>query len=258
MADEEERTPLPLIPEQEYEDPNNISTYDFIYFIQDYTPFLREYLDYMLRENYITADDYGYYNSLIDICEEINTNHGDDGTFETYRVQVEPLMEWMTEECGQMNLYYEEDLRNDHAAIDQQQAVQEQAPEGVPETVASRTRSKRPASAFEIPPAKKGTNMISLEPTKQEELRIKLSDGKEYTHTEIKDMWRFSKEQTPLRHPYTAEDKQKINELLEFAKGGKKTRKNKKKAKKTRNVRKNKSKKAKKTRKNKTNNKRRC
>jgi DNA ligase-1 len=41
-------------------------------------------------------------------------------------------------------------------------------------------------------------------------LRIKLSDGKEYTHDEIKDMWRFSKEQTPLRHPYTEEDKQKI------------------------------------------------
>jgi hypothetical protein len=227
MADEEERIPLPLIPEIFYEDPNDMSTYDFIYFIQDYTPFLREYLDYMLRERYITPDDYGYYNSFIDICNEINTDHGDDGTFETYRVQVQPLMEWMTEECGQMNVYYEEDLRNDHAAIDERQAAPEAAPEAAPIGVASRTRSKRPASAFEIPPAKKGTNMISLEPSKQEALRIKLSDGKEYTHDEIKDMWRFSKEQTPLRHPYTEEDKQKIRELIDFAtKGGKRKSKN--------------------------------
>lgn len=237
MADEERH---PFLPEQEYEDANNISTYDFIYFIQDYSAFLRRYLNYMLRENYITADDYGYYNSFIDICNEINTDHGDDGTFEQYREQVEPLMEWMTEECGQMNVYYEQYERN---AI-----AQEEAPTGV----ASRTRSKRPASAFEIPPAKKGTNMISLEPTKQEALRIKLSDGKEYTHDEIKDMWRFSKEQTPLRHPYTEEDKQKINELLEFAKGGKKTRKNKRKSKKTRKVRKNKSKKVRKNKRTKT------
>lgn len=246
MADQEEIPPLPLIPEIFYEDPDDMSTYDFIYFIQDYTTFLREYLDYMLRERYITDDDYGYYNSFIDICNDINTDHGDDGTFEQYRVQVQPLMEWMTQECGQMNVYYEEDLRNDHAAIDERQAAPEAAPEAGPTGVASRTRSKRPASAFEIPPAKKGTNMISLEPTKQEGVRIKLSDGKEYTQDEIKDMWRFSKEQTPLRHPYTEEDKQKIKELLEFAKGGKKTRKNKRKSKKTRKVRKNKSKKARK------------
>jgi hypothetical protein len=83
-------------------------------------------------------------------------------------------------------------------------------------------------------------------------VRIKLSDGKEYTHDEIKDMWRFSKEQTPLRHPYTPEDKQKITELLEFAKGGKKTRKNKRKSKKTRKIRKNKSKKVRKNKRTKT------
>jgi len=233
----------PFLPEQDYEDPNTISTYDFIYFIQDYTPFLREYLDHLEDENYITPDDYGYYNSFIDICNEINTDEGDDGTFEQYREQVEPLMEWMTEECGQMNLYYEKDLR------DAQQAAPEQA---APIGVASRTRSKRPASKFEIPPAKKGTNMISLEPTKQEALRIKLSDGKEYTYPEIKDMMQFSKDQTPLRHPYTPEDKQKIADLLDFAiKGGKKTRKNKRKSKKTRKVRKNNSKKVRKNKRNK-------
>jgi len=240
MADEEERPPF--LPEQEYEDPNNMSTYDFIYFVQDYTPFLQEYLHYM-HETYIEYTEIGYYNSFIDICNEINTDHGDDGTFEQYRATLEPFMEWMTEECGQMNAFHERNMRDAH---DQQQAAQEPAPGAAPIGVASRTRSKRPASAFEIPPAKKGTNMISLEPTKQEGVRIKLSDGKEYTQDEIKDMWRFSKEQTPLRHPYTEEDKQKITELLEFAKGGKKTRKNKRKSKKTRKARKNKSKKAKK------------
>ena len=247
----------PFLPEQEYEDPEVISTYDFIYFVNDYTPFLREYLNYM-HDNYREYEDLRYYNYFIDFCNEINTDHGDDGTFEQYRVTLKPFMEWMTQECGQMNEYYEEELRNAHAAINERQAAPEGAPEAGPTGVASRTRSKRPASAFEIPPAKKGTNMISLEPTNQEGVRIKLSDGKEYTHDEIKDMWRFSMEQTPLRHPYTEEDKKKIKELLEFAKGGKKTRKNKKKSKKTRNVRKNKSKKQKKTRKNKTNNKRRC
>jgi hypothetical protein len=208
----------PFLPEQEYEDPNVISTYDFIYFVQDYTAFFRRYLNYMLRENYITSNDFGYYSSYLDICNEINTDYGDDGTFEQYRQEVEPLMEWITDECGHMNEYYEHYERN---AI-----AQEEAPTGV----SSRTRSKRPASAFEILPAKKGTNMISLEPTTQNAVRIKLSDGKEYTYDEIKDMWRFSKEQTPLRHPYTEEDKQKIKDFIDFAtKGGKrKTRKGKK------------------------------
>jgi hypothetical protein len=238
MADQEDRPPF--LPEQNYE--TDMSTYDFIYFVQDYTPFLQEYLYYM-HETYIEYAEIGYYNSFIDICNEINTNHGDDGTFEQYRATLEPFMEWMTEECGQMNAYHEQNMRND-----QQPAALEVGPTGV----ASRTRSKNPASAFEIPPAKKGTNMISLEPTKQDAVRIQLSDGKEYTHDEIKDMWRFSKEQTPFRHPYTEEDKQKITELLEFAKGGKKTRKNKRKSKKTRKVRKNKSKKVRKNKRTKT------
>jgi hypothetical protein len=136
-------------------------------------------------------------------------------------------MEWMTEECGHMNEYYEQGLGNANAAIVQRQAAPEVAG---PTGVASRTRSKRPATGFQIPPSKRGTNMITLEPTKQEAVRIKLSDGKEYTYDEIKDMWRFSKEQTPLRHPYTPEDKQKITDLINLVtKGGKKrTIKNKK------------------------------
>ena len=202
----------PFIPQQE-------STYEFISFIQDHTPFLREYLDNLKTDNYITSDDHDYYNSLIDICNNIDTDEGDDGTFERYRATLEPLMEWMSEEVDEQE---EEDTRNALAGIDRRQAG--------PTGVASRTRSKRPATEFEIPPSKRGTNMITLEPTKQEGVRIKLSDGKEYTYNEIKSMWQFSKDQTPLRHPYTEEDKQKINELIDLAtKGGKRrTRKGKK------------------------------
>jgi len=221
----------PFLPEQDYDDPNVISTYDFIYFVQDYSAFLREYLNYMLRENYITANDYGYYSSYLDICNEINTDYGDDGTFEEYREEVEPLMEWITDECGQMNVYYEQEAQ---AAVAQQNFAE-------PIGIANRTRSKRPASKFKIPPSKKGTNLISLEPTIQDAVRIKLSDGKEYTYDEIKDMWRFSKEQTPLRHPYTQEDKQKIKDFIDFAtKGGKRKTRKGKKVKKTKKMRKTK------------------
>jgi hypothetical protein len=199
-----------------------------------------------MQQNYIEYEDLGYYIYFIEFCNQINTNYGDDGTFERYRIALEPFMEWITEECGHMNEYAEQNVRN---ILDAVVAVPEPAQTGI----ASRTRSKRPATNFEIPPAKKGTNMISLEPTKQEALRIKLSDGKEYTYDEIKDMLRFSKDQTPLRHPYTPEDKQKIADLLEFAtKGGKRTRKNKRKSKKTRKVRKNNSKKARKNKRTKT------
>jgi hypothetical protein len=141
---------------------------------------------------------------------------GDEGSFEQYREQIQPLMEWVTLWAQDMNIFYE-----------RQHVVAEVAP---PKNVADRTRSKLLASNFEIPPAKRGTNMITLEPTKQEGVRITLSDGKEYTYEEIKGMWQFSNIQTPLRHLYTAEDKKKITDLINFAtKGGKKTRKNKKK-----------------------------
>ena len=74
---------------------------------------------------------------------------------------------------------------------------------------------------------------MTLEPTKQEGVRIKLSDGKEYTYDEIKHMWNWNKTMTPYRHPYTEEDKQKIKELIDFAtKGGKRKAKKNKKSKK--------------------------
>lgn len=204
----------PFLPEQDYE--TDMTTYDFIYFVQDYSPFLREYLDYLYdSDEPEDIDNHGYYTSFIDICNSIYTVEGDDGTFETYYEQIQPFMEFMTEECGKMNAYYEESMR---------EIPDEEFPEEVdsPKGVASRTRSKRPASGFEIPPPKRGTNMITLEPTKQEGVRIKLSDGQEYTHDQIKDMWRYSKTETPYRHPYTADDKQKIIDLIDLVtKGGK-------------------------------------
>jgi hypothetical protein len=235
----------PFLPEQNYE--TDMSTYDFIYFVQDYTPFLEEYLYYM-HETYIEYADIGYYNSFIDICNEINTNHGDDGTFERYRATLEPFMEWMTEECGNMNSYHEQNMRNHRAAIDQQQA----APEAAPTDVASRTRSKGPASGFEIPQSKRGRNAMTLEPIKQDAVRIKLSDGKEYTYDEVKHMWEWNKNITPYRHPYTEDDKNKIKEIIDFAtKGGKKRRKTKKNKRNSRKTRKIKSKKSRKLKQNK-------
>jgi hypothetical protein len=210
---EEERHPF--LPEQDYE--TDMTTYDFIYFVQDYSPFLREYLDYLYdSDEPEDIDNHGYYTSFIDICNSIYTDEGDDGTFETYRATVEPFMEFITEECGQMNAYYEESMREIPEEVDS------------PKGVASRTRSKRPASGFEIPPSKRGRNAMTLGPIKQDGVRIKLSDGKEYTYGELKHMWDWNKTMTPYRHPYTAEDKQKINDLLDLAtKGGKKSNKGK-------------------------------
>jgi len=224
---EEERHPF--LPEQNYE--TDMTTYDFIYFVQDYSPFLQEYL-YYLHETYIEYTDIGYYNSFIDICNEINTDYGDDGTFETYRATLEPFMEWMTEECGHMNAYHEQNMRNDH---DRQQVAQEPVLEQQePTVVASRTRSKAPASGFEIAPPKRGRNAMTLGPIKQDGVRIKLSDGQEYTYGELKHMMEWNKTMTPYRHPYTAEDKQKIKDLMDLAtKGGKKTNKRKSNTKKT-------------------------
>jgi len=236
----EEEVIHPFLPEQNYE--TDMSTYDFIYFVQDYTPFLQEYLHYM-HETYIEYAEIGYYNSFIDICNEINTNHGDDGTFEQYRATLAPFMEWITDECGQMNEYAEQNAQAAVAQENLELAQDELHNADAPKGVASRTRSKRPASGFEIPPAKRGTNVMTQGPTTQDAVRVKLSDGKEYTYGELKHMWEWNKTMTPYRHPYTEEDKQKIKDLINFAtKGGKKnTRKGKRKAKKTKSkkVRKN-------------------
>jgi hypothetical protein len=222
----------PFLPEQDYEDPNVISTYDFIYFVQDYTPFLRNYLDYLYDERYISSDDHGYYNSFIDICNNIDTDEGDDGTFETYRATLEPFMEWMTEECGHMNEYYEEEMRN--ARIPAQQNV------ALPKGVATRTRSKAHASRFEIPQIKKRRkDAITLTQIKEGPV-IKLSDKREYTQGELKHMWDWNKTMTPYRHPYTQEDKDKIDELMGFAKGLKKKTRKARKANKARKIKKQK------------------
>jgi hypothetical protein len=140
--------------------------------------------------------------------------------YERYRNSLQPLMEWITLWAEDMNKFYENSYKNH----------QKQTPEPSPKGVASRTRSKRPLeTSYEITPPKIGTNMITLEPTKQEGVRITLSDGKSYTYDEIKDMWRFNKVQTLYRHPYTLEDKQKITDFLDFGtKGGRKKRKTKK------------------------------
>uniref|UniRef100_A0A6C0K3X9 Uncharacterized protein n=1 Tax=viral metagenome TaxID=1070528 RepID=A0A6C0K3X9_9ZZZZ len=223
------------LPEQDYEDPNNISTYDFIYFVQDYRPFLLSYINDKYRDD---PDEVGYLTSFIDVCEGINTTAEDDGSFEQYRPTIEPLMEWVTLWAQSMNEFY---------------AQQQQEQPGGPTGVASRTRSKHPSSVFEIPPNKKGTDTFTFAPTRQEGVRITLSDGKEYTYPEIKNMWNWNKTITPRRHSYTEEDKNKIAQLIEFAtKGGKKTRKNKRNSKKTRKVRKNKSKKVRKNKRTKT------
>lgn len=200
-----------FLPEQEYKE---MSTYDFIYFIQDYSSFLRQYINNKYRDD---QDEVGYLTSFIDICERINTDYGDDNTFEEYRATLEPLIKFMTQSCEDMNVYHEENLRNEQLA---------DAKTGI----AHRTRSKQPVTTdFEIAPSKRGTNIITLGPIKKEAVRIKLSDGKQYTYDEIKDMWRFSQVETPYRHPYTEEDKQKITHLIEFAtKGGKRKRRTKK------------------------------
>ena len=208
----------PFLPEQEYGNPDVMSTYDFIYFVQDYSPFLIKYIDYLYDPNPEDPEEAGvnnYFKSFIDICEGINTDQGDDGTFEQYRPTLEPLMEFMTQSCEDMNLYYEENLRNEQLA-DAQQNVAE------PKGVASRTRSKAPATRFEIPPIKKRRkDAITLSEIKEGPV-IKLSDKKEYTQSELKHMWDWNKTMTPYRHPYTQEDKDKIDELMGFAKGLKK------------------------------------
>jgi hypothetical protein len=206
MADEV----YPYIPNMNFE--TDFDTYDFIYFVQDYSAFLRTYINIKYQRD---PDEVGYLTSFIDICDGINTDYGDDGSFEQYRPTLEPLMEWITLWAEDMSAFHNQNIA---------------APLAGPESIADRTRSKWPASGFEIPPFKRGRNAMTLEPTKQEGVRIKLSDGKEYTYGEIKHMWNWNKTMTPYRHPYTEEDKQQIIKLIDFAtKGGRrKTKKNKK------------------------------
>lgn len=73
----------------------------------------------------------------------------------------------------------------------------------------------------QLGPPRKRTSGISLNTTVASESTIKLSDGKEYNINDIRDMWRFSKTHTPLRHPYSEDDIKKIKAFIDFMKGGK-------------------------------------
>ena len=106
------------------------------------------------------------------------------------------------------------------------------APPAVP-GVAARTRFKRPREGelgeFEqIRSSNKKTNVFTLETTNKPEASITLSDGNQYNISQIRNMWTSNQSQTPFSHPYTQEDKEKIKEFIDFAKGGKKARKTKK------------------------------
>jgi hypothetical protein len=216
MDNVEEEEQHPYLPNMNYE--TDIGRADFIYFVQDYSQFLREYINNRYPDD---PEEIGYLTSFIDICDGINTDV-DQGQeyYERYRVSLQPFMEWLTLWAEDMNNFYEYNYQPR-----QQDAVVEV------KGIASRTRSKRPiATNYEIPPAKRGRNAITLGPTKQEDVRIQLSDGKEYTYSEIKQMWEWNKTITPYRYRYTSEDKQKIKDLIDFAtKGGKTKRKRRRK-----------------------------
>lgn len=237
MDNVEEREPH--LPNMNYE--TDLSTRDFIYFVQDYSQFLREYINNRYRDD---PEEVGYLSSFIDISNGINADTSEEEEYyERYRESLQPFMEWITLWAEDMNNFYE----NEFFANRPQEPIIEEVARGI----AGRTRSKRPfAGKFEIPPPKRGTNIIRWEPTTQEGVRITLSDGKSYTYNEIKDMWRFSKVQTPYRHAYTQDDIQKIKDLIEFATEGgkrKRTRTRTRKIKKSRKTKKLKNKKVRKT-----------
>jgi hypothetical protein len=234
----------PYIPNIDYE--IDITTYNFIRFVQTRINFLTDYVNYVTRAE---PEERRYLTNFLSKCYNISVLLGDDGTFDEYRGELQPFMEWMTLWAEYMNRFYEQNYN----------------PGPMPTTpvantpVSKKTRSNRKPinENFIITPFKRGTNIITLEPTKQEGARITLSDGKSYTYDEIIGMWQFSKIQTPLRHQYTEEDKQKIINFIDFiTKGGKtrgrtmtKTKPNRKNKKKS--IRKNKTKSIRKT-KNKT------
>ena len=217
------------LPNINYE--SDLSTRDFIYFVQDYYQFLTAYINNKYRDD---PDEVGYLTSFIDICNGINADTSqEEEYYERNRESLQPFMEWVTLWAEDMNNFYANNYRP------QQQPVVEEVVKGI----SSRTRSKRPfADEFEIPPSKRGRNMITLEPIKQDGVRITLSDGKSYTYDEIKYMLQFSRVKTPLRHTYTSQDIQKIDSLIELVtKGGKrKTKRRTIKSKKSRKTRKQK------------------
>lgn len=189
-----------FVDEQEYE--NEISTKRFISYIYSKYAFIIEYLDYILKNNYITKKHFENFKLLINRCIEIHNKK--ENNVETYRQELMPLMEWMTDECGHMNIYYKDIV--------------------LKKSVTNRTRSKSRASVFKLHPVKRRKNAMTLEPIKEGAI-IHLSDNNEYTYKEIKQMWKWNKTMTPYRHSYTEEDKKKIKDLLDFVtKGGQKNK----------------------------------
>lgn len=101
--------------------------------------------------------------------------------------------------------------------------------------MANRTRTKRPREGEElaefeqVQPATRQTSVFTLETTVKPGATITLSDGKQYNINEIRNMWTSNKTITPLRHPYTQGDKDKIMAFLGYStNGGKRARKTKK------------------------------
>jgi len=242
-VEQDEEQQYQHIPEENYQ---NLTTGLFINFVQNHRRFLLDYINNRYRDD---PDEIGYLTSFIDVCQGINIDTGENVNYDDYRETIQPLMEWVTLWAENMNEFYV----NNYQDREQPVPEEEVAPESVAKSIADRTRSKRSATSFEMPPAKRGRNAMTLQPTQQNAVRIKLSDGKEYTYGEIEHMWKWNKTMTPYRHDYTREDKQKIIDLIDFAtKGGKKTRKVKKinKSNKTKRPRKSKrSRKSKKTKK---------
>jgi hypothetical protein len=62
---------------------------------------------------------------------------------------------------------------------------------------------------------RRNTNPITLEP-EREGATITLSDGQTYGLSSIVNMWKWSKVQTPNRHPYNENDKILITQFLDF------------------------------------------
>jgi hypothetical protein len=91
------------LPEQDYTKDEIISTFDFIYFVQDYTQFLTAYINDKYK-NY--PDELNKYTRFLEFCNGINTDHGDDGSFEEKRAYLLPFMTWVTEIAPDMNKFY--------------------------------------------------------------------------------------------------------------------------------------------------------
>jgi hypothetical protein len=143
--DEEQQQQYQHIPEENYQ---NMTTGLFINFVQNHRLFL---LDYINNRYYNDPDEVGYLTSFIDVCQGIDVETGENVNYEDYRETIQPLMEWVTLWAEDMNEFY----INNYQDREQPALAEQVAPESVAKSIADRTRSKRPATSFEMPPAKK-------------------------------------------------------------------------------------------------------